>query len=134
MTGNVVYVCTDEAGASCKQCGAVTENVLRKQWTVVYCGEGDGIEGNAVKVAATNSYLQIAEIEIYVEGKLRERKEYQNMVIVLVDASSGVHAKLPLVLTSKVFSSWQPKIVFSRRFSNFKKEPDLHYPVSLMNR
>ena len=69
MTGNVVYVCSGKTDASCKECGRVTEPVSQKQWAAIECNGGSGIQGRYVKVAATNSYLQLTEVEIYANGK-----------------------------------------------------------------
>ena len=69
MTGNAVYVCKSKKDSSCELCGAVTEPVAKGQHAVVTCGDKDGIPGSYVKVAATNSDLQIAEIDIFSDGK-----------------------------------------------------------------
>ena len=65
MTGNVVYVCADNNDHSCHECGRVEQRIYEKEWAEIKCAGGNGIYGTVVKVAATNSYLQIAEIKIY---------------------------------------------------------------------
>ena len=68
MTGNIVYVCKSKKQKSCEECGAITEKVGKKQWTSVACGGKEGIQGSYVRVAATNSYLQLTEVEIFTNG------------------------------------------------------------------
>ena len=72
MTGNVVYVCTGKSDSTCRECGRVVQPVSQKQWTAVECNGGTGMWGRFVKVAATNSYLQLTEVEIYANGSLPE--------------------------------------------------------------
>ena len=65
-----MYVCSDESTESCKECGKYNDYVGRKQWAVMPCDNGDGINGRYVKVAsAANQVLQITEVEIYANGK-----------------------------------------------------------------
>merc|ERR1719240_2323886 len=64
MTGNVVYVCADENDSSCQECGRITGSIGKSAWVQIDCS----IRGTIVKVAATNSMLQIAEIEIFSDG------------------------------------------------------------------
>jgi len=61
MTGNIVYVCASQSDSSCKECGRVTSKIGRSAWADIRCS----ITGTVVKVAATNSYLQIAKIEVF---------------------------------------------------------------------
>ena len=68
MTGYTVHVCEDKTDASCKECGKVTGKVSKKQWAAIECNGAKGIKGQFVKVAATNSYLQLTEVEVYVNG------------------------------------------------------------------
>ena len=68
MTGNVVYVCSGETDSTCKECDKVVERVSQKQWAAIECNGGTGIQGSYVKVAATDSYLQLTEVEIYANG------------------------------------------------------------------
>ena len=75
MMGNVVYVCLDETHESCKECGTFVEPVGKKEWGKMTCGDRGGIKGRYVKVAATSSYLQITEIEIYGRGKSKSLNE-----------------------------------------------------------
>ena len=65
-----MYVCSGKTDTSCKECGKVNERVSQKQWAAIECNGGTGIQGRYVKVAATNSYLQLTEVEIYVNGKI----------------------------------------------------------------
>ena len=68
MTGYTVEVCKSKSDSSCKKCGSVTGRVSRKQWAAIECDGAKGINGQYVKVAATNSYLQLTEVEVYVNG------------------------------------------------------------------
>ena len=63
-----MYVCSSAADNSCKECGRVTERVSQRQWAAIECNGGKGIQGRFVKVAATNSYLQLTEVEIFING------------------------------------------------------------------
>ena len=66
MTNNVVYVCPDSSDSSCQECGRVAETIPMGGWAEIFCS----LRGTVVKVAATDSYLQIAQIEIFSDGKL----------------------------------------------------------------
>ena len=69
MTGNEVSVCHD-LKTSCLTCERIiTEPVETSQWVTVECNGAAGIRGKYVKVTDTDSFLQIAEIEIYVNGE-----------------------------------------------------------------
>ena len=61
MTNNVVEVCS--ADGSCNTCGTVTGKIGRSQWAEIVCGAL--FSGTSVKVSAANSFLQIAEIEVF---------------------------------------------------------------------
>ena len=94
--GNVVYVCADEKDSSCQACGTFVEPVGEKQWGEMTCGNSDGIIGKYVKVAATNSYLQITEIQIYGSGWYRNFCNFLHEVseILLFRNFSSVEKKL----------------------------------------
>ena len=67
MTGDVVFVCADDTDESCAQCGAITHAVGKKQWVAIDCGGKEGLAGRVVKIAATNSYLQLTEVKIFAD-------------------------------------------------------------------
>ena len=66
--GATVYVCSDATDQSCKECGKYNDYVGLKQWAVMSCGDGNGINGRFVKVVSADQVLQITEVEIYANG------------------------------------------------------------------
>ena len=66
MTNNKVSVCADETDGSCQLCGKVEGSIGLSEWAEINC---NGIPGKVVKVQAEGSMLQIAEIEVFVDGK-----------------------------------------------------------------
>ena len=62
-------VCKDDTEDSCVECGTVATAVPEKNWVDVKC-RNDGIDGKFVKIAATNNYLQVAEVEVSGVGEL----------------------------------------------------------------
>ena len=96
MTGNVVYVCSGKSDSSCKECGRVTERVSQKQWAAIECNGGTGIQGRYVKVAATNSYLQLTEVEIFANGLFPFLLETDDLVRLSIPTQSDQYLHNPV--------------------------------------